>query len=160
MIYHTCLWLVVFFYFLGNSVSAIMDGCGRLTFLKRGEDYTITMPYAHCKGQVAHRSHKVLILGIKTSYGGVCCHNLQGCVQTESPVPRPLNLELDVLLVQARVHHDNKPLQIGFNLWFWACPHHNSSHWTQLTLDIGEDTNAKYLLLLVQRVHGNYIVIN
>lgn len=36
--------------FYGNSVSAIMDGVGRLTLLKRGEDYTITMPYAHCKG--------------------------------------------------------------------------------------------------------------
>ena len=39
--------------FYGNSVSAIMDGVGRLTFLKRGEDYTITMPYAHCKGTAA-----------------------------------------------------------------------------------------------------------
>ena len=29
-----------------------MDGVGRLTFLKRGEDYLITMPYAHCKGSV------------------------------------------------------------------------------------------------------------
>ncbi|XP_013408205.1 oxysterol-binding protein-related protein 8 [Lingula anatina] len=36
--------------FYGNSLSAIMDGGGRLTFLKRGEDYLITMPYAHCKG--------------------------------------------------------------------------------------------------------------
>ncbi len=27
-----------------------MEGVGRLTFLKRGEDYHITMPYAHCKG--------------------------------------------------------------------------------------------------------------
>ena len=37
--------------FYGNSVSAIMDGVGRLTLLKRGEDYLITMPYAHCKGE-------------------------------------------------------------------------------------------------------------
>lgn len=36
--------------FYGNSVSAIMDGMGRLTLLKRGEDYLISMPYAHCKG--------------------------------------------------------------------------------------------------------------
>ena len=27
-----------------------MDGVARLTLLKRGEDYNITMPYAHCKG--------------------------------------------------------------------------------------------------------------
>lgn len=34
----------------GNSLSAILDGYGRLTFLNRGEDYIVTMPYAHCKG--------------------------------------------------------------------------------------------------------------
>jgi uncharacterized membrane protein len=37
--------------FYGNSLSAIMDGVGRLVFLKRGEDYIVTMPYAHCKGE-------------------------------------------------------------------------------------------------------------
>ncbi|RWS16720.1 Oxysterol-binding protein-related protein 8-like protein [Dinothrombium tinctorium] len=36
--------------FYGNSVSAILDGTARLTLLTRGEDYLITMPYAHCKG--------------------------------------------------------------------------------------------------------------
>lgn len=36
--------------FYGNSVSAFMEGVGKLTFLKRGEDYTVTMPYANCKG--------------------------------------------------------------------------------------------------------------
>jgi len=36
--------------FYGNSLSAILDGVGRLMFLKRGEDYLLTMPYAHCKG--------------------------------------------------------------------------------------------------------------
>lgn len=36
--------------FYGNSVSAILDGTARLTFLNRGESYTLTMPYAHCKG--------------------------------------------------------------------------------------------------------------
>lgn len=37
--------------FYGNSLSAILDGVGQLFFLKRGEDYHFTMPYAHCKGQ-------------------------------------------------------------------------------------------------------------
>jgi len=37
---------------LGNSLSAIMDGVGMLTFLMRGEDYNVTIPYAHCKGQI------------------------------------------------------------------------------------------------------------
>lgn len=36
--------------FYGNSLSAVLDGTAKLTFLKRGEDYFITMPYAHCKG--------------------------------------------------------------------------------------------------------------
>jgi len=36
--------------FYGNSVSAVLDGTARLTLLNRGEDYTLTMPYAHCKG--------------------------------------------------------------------------------------------------------------
>ncbi|KAJ6651441.1 hypothetical protein lerEdw1_021014 [Lerista edwardsae] len=35
--------------FYGNSLSAILDGEGRLMFLNRGEEYVMTMPYAHCK---------------------------------------------------------------------------------------------------------------
>jgi len=37
--------------FYGNSLSAFMDGSARLVFLSRGEEYIITMPYAHCKGE-------------------------------------------------------------------------------------------------------------
>jgi len=36
--------------FTGNSTSAILDGIAILTMLPRGEDYTMTIPYAHCKG--------------------------------------------------------------------------------------------------------------
>ncbi|XP_041365973.1 oxysterol-binding protein-related protein 8-like isoform X2 [Gigantopelta aegis] len=36
--------------FYGNSLSAVLDSTVKLSFLKRGEDYYITMPYAHCKG--------------------------------------------------------------------------------------------------------------
>nr|XP_044605919.1 oxysterol-binding protein-related protein 5 [Equus asinus] len=36
--------------FYGNSLSALLDGKATLTFLSRAEDYTLTMPYAHCKG--------------------------------------------------------------------------------------------------------------
>ncbi|XP_036717394.1 oxysterol-binding protein-related protein 5 isoform X10 [Balaenoptera musculus] len=36
--------------FYGNSLSALLDGKATLTFLNRVEDYTLTMPYAHCKG--------------------------------------------------------------------------------------------------------------
>lgn len=35
----------------GNSLSALLDGKATLTFLNRAEDYTLTMPYAHCKGE-------------------------------------------------------------------------------------------------------------
>ena len=36
--------------FYGNSTSAILEGVATLNFLPRGEDYKLTMPYAHCKG--------------------------------------------------------------------------------------------------------------
>ena len=36
--------------FYGNSVSAIMDGNVKLILLSRGEEYTISLPYANCKG--------------------------------------------------------------------------------------------------------------
>ncbi|KAM8814042.1 oxysterol-binding protein-related protein 5 isoform 2-T3 [Rhynchonycteris naso] len=36
--------------FYGNSLSALLDGKATLTFLNRAENYTLTMPYAHCKG--------------------------------------------------------------------------------------------------------------
>lgn len=35
--------------FYGNSTSAILEGAAQLTLLPRGENYTLTMPYAHCK---------------------------------------------------------------------------------------------------------------
>ncbi|KAK3704129.1 hypothetical protein QZH41_019029, partial [Actinostola sp. cb2023] len=35
---------------VGNSTSAILDGTATLTLLKYGEEYLMTMPYAHCKG--------------------------------------------------------------------------------------------------------------
>uniref|UniRef100_A0A671T7Z2 Oxysterol-binding protein n=1 Tax=Sinocyclocheilus anshuiensis TaxID=1608454 RepID=A0A671T7Z2_9TELE len=40
--------------FYGNSLSAILDGEARLSFLNRGEDYVMNMPYAHCKGLSTH----------------------------------------------------------------------------------------------------------
>ena len=36
--------------FYGNSLSAILDGNVTLTLLNLGEEYIVTMPYAHCKG--------------------------------------------------------------------------------------------------------------
>ncbi|XP_054719783.1 oxysterol-binding protein-related protein 8-like [Uloborus diversus] len=54
--------------FYGNSISAIMDGTAHLTFLTRGEDYTINMPYAHCKG--------ILMGTLTLELGGkvdICC---------------------------------------------------------------------------------------
>ncbi|KAL3289902.1 hypothetical protein HHI36_023287 [Cryptolaemus montrouzieri] len=38
--------------FYGNSTSAILDGTAILTLLPRGEDYALTVPYAHCRGFV------------------------------------------------------------------------------------------------------------
>lgn len=36
--------------FYGNSTSAILEGVAQLTLLPRGENYTLSLPYAHCKG--------------------------------------------------------------------------------------------------------------
>ncbi|CAB3367713.1 Hypothetical predicted protein [Cloeon dipterum] len=48
--------------FYGNSTSAILDGTAVLSLLPRGEDYTITIPYAHCKG--------ILMGTLTMEYGG------------------------------------------------------------------------------------------
>lgn len=36
--------------FYGNSVSATMEGVGKLNFLRLGEEYSITLPYGCAKG--------------------------------------------------------------------------------------------------------------
>jgi len=38
--------------FYGNSLSAIMAGNAKITLLTRGENYLVTLPYAHCKGLI------------------------------------------------------------------------------------------------------------
>lgn len=59
--------------FYGNSLSAILEGTAQLSFLTRGETYTITMPYAHCKGILMgtltmELGGKVNIVSEKTGY--------------------------------------------------------------------------------------------
>ncbi|GAB1598485.1 Hypothetical predicted protein [Argonauta hians] len=59
--------------FYGNTLSALLDGTAKLTFLSRGEDYFITMPYAHCKGiligtMTMEMGGKISINCPKTSY--------------------------------------------------------------------------------------------
>ena len=36
--------------FYGNSTSAVLEGAATLSLLPRGEEYVMTLPYAHCKG--------------------------------------------------------------------------------------------------------------
>lgn len=48
--------------FYGNSTSAILDGVATLTLLPRGESYTLSIPYAHCKG--------ILMGTLSMEYGG------------------------------------------------------------------------------------------
>ena len=45
-----CLFCVLTYLFVGNSTSAILDGVATLSLLTLGEDYTMSMPYAHVKG--------------------------------------------------------------------------------------------------------------
>uniref|UniRef100_A0A8C5AE55 Oxysterol-binding protein n=1 Tax=Gadus morhua TaxID=8049 RepID=A0A8C5AE55_GADMO len=56
--------------FYGNSLSAILDGKARLHFLSRDEEYVITMPYAHCKGNVYQ--HFLPFLGGASSVNQIC----------------------------------------------------------------------------------------
>ncbi|XP_044594530.1 oxysterol-binding protein-related protein 8 isoform X3 [Cotesia glomerata] len=59
--------------FYGNSTSAVLDGAAVLTMLPRGEDYSMTIPYAHCKGIVMgtlsmELGGKINIICEKTGY--------------------------------------------------------------------------------------------
>ena len=41
-----------------------MDGLATLTLLSHGEDYVISMPYAHCKGKCPNKRHKIILLNL------------------------------------------------------------------------------------------------
>ncbi|KAJ7323776.1 Oxysterol-binding protein- protein 8 [Desmophyllum pertusum] len=53
----------------GNSSSAILDGNATMTLLKFGEEYVMTIPYAHCKG--------ILIGTLTMELGGVVTINCE-----------------------------------------------------------------------------------
>ena len=59
--------------FYGNSTSAILEGTATLSLLPRGEEYFMTMPYAHCKGilmgtMTVELGGKVTVECTKTGY--------------------------------------------------------------------------------------------
>ncbi|XP_040570117.1 oxysterol-binding protein-related protein 8 isoform X3 [Lepeophtheirus salmonis] len=59
--------------FYGNSTSALLEGTATLCLLPRGEDYKMTLPYAHCKGILMgtltmELAGKVMIECEKTGY--------------------------------------------------------------------------------------------
>uniref|UniRef100_A0A4W5LCT1 Oxysterol-binding protein n=1 Tax=Hucho hucho TaxID=62062 RepID=A0A4W5LCT1_9TELE len=58
--------------FYGNSLSAILDGEARLTFLNRGEDYVMNMPYAHCKGLTSFTGWMFLNFFVCFSFSAFC----------------------------------------------------------------------------------------
>ena len=60
--------------FYGNSTSAILDGVATLSLLTRGEDYNMSMPYAHCKVQ---NSFTELMMDLVCS-GNIDGHNDNG----------------------------------------------------------------------------------
>ena len=70
--------------FYGNSTSAILDGIATLSLLPRGEDYKLTMPYAHCKGilmgtMTLELGGKVYIECSKTGYSAEMEFKLRVC---------------------------------------------------------------------------------
>ncbi|XP_077330275.1 oxysterol-binding protein-related protein 8 isoform X1 [Lithobates pipiens] len=77
--------------FYGNSLSALLEGDGRLTFLNRGEDYTMTMPYAHCKGilygtMTLELGGNVTITCEKTGYSAILEFKLKPFLGSEDSV--------------------------------------------------------------------------
>ena len=44
----------------GNSSSAILDGSATMTLLRFGEEYVMSLPYAHCKGEIPILSTSIL----------------------------------------------------------------------------------------------------
>ncbi|XP_053572742.1 oxysterol-binding protein-related protein 8 isoform X2 [Bombina bombina] len=77
--------------FYGNSLSAILEGEGRLTFLNRGEDYMMTMPYAHCKGilygtMTLELGGNVTITCEKTGYSAILEFKLKPFLGSEDSV--------------------------------------------------------------------------
>ncbi|XP_029199808.2 oxysterol-binding protein-related protein 8-like isoform X2 [Acropora millepora] len=55
--------------FYGNSSSAILDGSATMTLLRFGEEYVMSLPYAHCKG--------ILIGTLTMELGGVVTINCE-----------------------------------------------------------------------------------
>lgn len=77
--------------FYGNSLSALLEGDGRLTFLNRGEDYIMTMPYAHCKGilygtMTLELGGNVTITCEKTGYSAILEFKLKPFLGSEDSV--------------------------------------------------------------------------
>ncbi|XP_012814036.1 oxysterol-binding protein-related protein 8 isoform X5 [Xenopus tropicalis] len=77
--------------FYGNSLSALLEGEGRLTFLNRGEDYLMTMPYAHCKGilygtMTLELGGSVTITCEKTSYSATLDFKLKPFLGSDDSV--------------------------------------------------------------------------
>ncbi len=71
--------------FYGNSTSAILDGVATLALLPRGEEYKLTMPYAHCKGilmgtMTMELGGKVSIECSKTGYSTELEFKLRVCM--------------------------------------------------------------------------------
>ena len=69
--------------FYGNSLSAILDGYLTITLLDLGEEYVVTLPYAHCKGILYGKmtmefGGKVKIKCKKTGYAAEMEFKLKG----------------------------------------------------------------------------------
>ena len=84
--------------FYGNSTSAILEGEATLCLLPRGEEYIMTLPYAHCKGilmgtMTMELGGKVSIVCSKTGYTAELEFKLR--VSSLSPLrPPPTNLPI------------------------------------------------------------------
>jgi hypothetical protein len=115
--------------YTGNSVSAILDGKAKLFINKRNETYTITMPYANCRG--------ILL--------GSLCLELGGKVEIECIETR-CKCELDFKLASMWASSDSYNVLSGKILRDNKLTHSLEGHWNKKIDIIEKSTNKRSIL--------------
>jgi len=115
--------------FGGNSVSAILDGRAKLHLTKRGEVYTLTMPYANCRG--------ILL--------GSLCLELGGKVEIEC-IETGCKCELDFKLAPVWASASSYNALTGKILRANKITHTLEGHWDKKINITDKRTNEKSVL--------------
>lgn len=115
--------------FGGNSVSAILDGTAKLYLSKRQETYTLTMPFANCRG--------ILL--------GSLCLELGGKVKIEC-AETGCKCELDFKLAPVWANSSSYNTLTGKVTRFNKVTHSLEGHWDKKITIIDKNTKQKSIL--------------